>query len=148
MPRAGGRMSKKEREWRRANYRLIEAELRVYPITKALLEEAERDIIEGTSIKEVAVQQGPGDPTAAKALKLTGLTLTEVGRRVGAITKALEVFKRSEELRKVRSIEMKYFEGYYTDQGLALNLGVAESTVRRWRREFIKLVAEYLGWPV
>lgn len=139
----------RDRYLKRANYRLIEEEIRCYQETKKMLEELRDDVIEGTSKVDGPRPEGQaGDPTGTKAIKLTAIALSEAGRRVAAIEKALEQTGRAADPRRLQSIEMKYFQGYYTDQGIANRLGVADSTVRRWRRDFVCLVAEKLGWPV
>lgn len=43
-------------------------------------------------------------------------------------------------------IQLKYIEQRLTDQGIQEELGISEGTYRRWRNEFIGLIAERLGW--
>lgn len=140
---------KRDRYLKRANYRLIEEELRCYKETKKMLEELREDVLDGTNRIEGPRAEGyTGDPTGSKAIKLTGIALTEAGRRVAAIERSFEQIKRAGDPRRLQSLEMKYFGGYYTDRGIAKELGIAESTARRWRKEFVCLVAEKLGWIV
>ena len=138
----------RDRYLKRANYRLIEEEIRCYQETKKMLEELRDDVIEGTNKVDGPRAEGQvGDPTGSKAIKLTAIALSEAGKRVAAIERSFEQIKRGDP-RRSQSLEMKYFGGYYTDRGIAKELGVAESSVRRWRKEFVGLIAEKLGWIV
>jgi RinA family phage transcriptional activator len=138
----------RDRYLKRANYRLIEEEIRCYQETKKMLEELRDDVIEGTNKVDGPRAEGQvGDPTGSKAIKLTAIALSEAGKRVAAIERSFEQIKRGDP-RRSQSLEMKYFGGYYTDRGIARELGIAESTVRRWRKEFVGLIAEKLGWIV
>ena len=138
----------RDRYLKRANYRLIEEEIRCYQETKKMLEELRDDVIEGTNkVDGPRAEWQVGDPTGSKAIKLTAIALSEAGKRVAAIERSFEQIKRGDP-RRSQSLEMKYFGGYYTDRGIARELGIAESTVRRWRKEFVGLIAEKLGWIV
>lgn len=131
----------------KANFRMIEAELYGYHESKKELELMEEEILESTPDKEVAVQNGLGDSTAVKAIKLaSSRDLLEVRRRINAIEKTLFVLQQNET--KLRLLQMKYFERRYTDQGIMAELHIGHNTFYRWRREIVALVGSYLGWRV
>ena len=134
---------------KRANFKMIEAELYCYEESKEQLELLREDIIESTPIQEVNVKTSPGDPTQTKAIKLVNnREIIEMERRLKAIDKAIEVLKTSNEPRKYELLHMKYFERRYTDVGICMELGISERTFYRWRREIIELIANFLGCRV
>lgn len=132
-----------------SNFKMIEAELYCYQESKKELELMEEEILESTAYQEVAVQSGTtGDTTANKALKLvSSREILEVKRRLGAIEKAINILKCGDE-KKLKLLEMKYFERRYTDQGIANELFIDRATFYRWRNEIISLIATYLGCRV
>lgn len=131
---------------KRANFRLIEKELYCYESTKKEYERLRDDIINRTAVPDVPVYMGPGNPTLARAIELQSAVLIETGRRLAAIEQALEIIKR--EPIRWQLVRLKYFEGRLTDQGIMNELHLSERTFRRWRREFIELIAERLGWEI
>ncbi len=131
---------------RQATYRLIEAELRNYHATKRELEEMRADVLEETWAVEVSVETQPGDPTATKGIRLAGLALLEIAKRVKAIETCLEVYQRFRGERRVRAIELLYFDNGWLIEDVAEALGVSGRTIRRWKNEFISLIARELGW--
>ena len=134
---------------KRANFRMIEAELYCYHESKKQLELLREEIIESTPTQEVSVKSGPGDITQSKAIKLVNnREIIEMERRIKAIDKAIEVLKTSSEPRKYELMKMKYFEWKYTDIGISMELSISERTFYRWRREIIELIANFLGCRV
>lgn len=134
---------------KRANFRLIEKELYHYKIRKSELEEMKAAIIESGGQPEIPIDTGPGDPTYAKVAKLqsSGVIL-ETERRIKAIEWALGVVERTQDSARLKLIQMKYFEQRFTDRGTQEELGISERTFYRWRREFIALIADRLGWEI
>lgn len=134
---------------RRANFRMIEAELYCYEESKRQLELLREEIIESTPSQEISVKSSPGDPTQTKAIKLVNnREIIEMERRLKAIDKAIEILKTNNEPRKYELLKMKYFERKYTDIGICMELGISERTFYRWRREIIELIANFLGCRV
>lgn len=134
---------------KRANFKMIEAELYCYEESKKQLELLREEIIESTPIQEFNVKTSPGDPTQVKAIKLVNSReIIEMERRLKAIDKAIEILKTSNEPRKYQLLHMKYFERRYTDVGICMELGISERTFYRWRREIIELIANFLGCRV
>lgn len=134
---------------KRANFKMIEAELYCYHESKKQLELLREEIIESTPQQEVSVKSGPGDPTQTKAIKLVNnREIIEMERRLKAIDKAIEILKTNNESRKYELLKMKYFERRYTDVGICMELGISERSFYRWRREIIELIANFLGCRV
>lgn len=134
---------------KRANFKMIEAELYCYEESKRQLELLREEIIESTPSHEISVKTSPGDPTQTKVIKLVNnREIIEMERRLKAIDKAIEVLKTSNEPRKYQLLHMKYFERRYTDVGICMELGISERTFYRWRREIIELIANFLGCRV
>lgn len=134
---------------KRANFRMIEAELYCYEESKEQLELLRKEIIESTPSQEINVKTGPGDPTQTKVIKLlNSREIIEMERRLKAIDKAIEILKTSNEPKKYKLLHMKYFERRYTDVGICMELGISERTFYRWRREIIELIANFLGCRV
>lgn len=142
----GGAGVDKLKDVKRANFRLIEKELYCYEPTKADYERAREDIFNKTVTPEVPVYTGPGDPTVFRAMALQSSVLIETGRRLAAIEHALEVIKKEPAREKL--VRLKYFEGRLTDEGIMSELHLPERTFRRWRREFVSLIAARLGWEI
>lgn len=134
---------------KRANFKMIEAELYCYHESKKQLELLREEIIESTPSQEISVKSSPGDPTQTKAIKLVNnREIIEMERRLKAIDKAIEILKTNNESRKYELLKMKYFERRYTDIGICMELGISERTFYRWRREIIELIANFLGCRV
>ncbi len=134
---------------KRANFKMIEAELYCYHESKKQLELLREEIIESTPSQEISVKSSPGDPTQTKAIKLVNnREIIEMERRLKAIDKAIEILKTNNESRKYELLKMKYFERRYTDVGICMELGISERSFYRWRREIIELIANFLGCRV
>jgi RinA family phage transcriptional activator len=136
---------------RRANFKLIECELYNYHDTKKEIEELKDDMYNETILPEVAVQSAPGNITQSKALRVcSSKVLREMEERVKAIDYALRVWAvvAQEEPNKLKLVQMKYFERQYTDMGIWKQLNIDDRTFRRWRRDFIQLIADKLGWEI
>ena len=144
-------MTRRDRHIRNANLRLIEAEIRNYHQTVKDLRELEEAIAlpgqgefgNGTRSTE------PGDPTPARAYKMTtSAQLLEIRRRVEAIEYMLRVVKASPEPGRYDLIRLAYWDRRFTVKGICDQLSISERTYYRWRREALQLVAERLGWEV
>lgn len=133
---------------KRANFKAIEAELRYYNKLRQELRAAKDDIIESTPQQEVAAFTGPGNPVLSKVLRLsTSAAILETERRLEAIEYALAMTKRLDNCR-ARLVQLKYFDNKLTDIGIMEELCISYRTFHRWRRDFVTLVAERLGWEV
>ncbi len=134
----------------KSNFKVIEAELYCYHESKRYLEDLREEILEGSATQEVgmAVQSGTtGDTTMNKAIKLTSSReILECERRIRAIEKVLKMLEKDD--KKLRLVQMKYFQRKYTDIGIAMELDISERTFYNWRKEAIRLIAEQLGWKI
>lgn len=145
---------------RRANFRTIEAELYNYHHSRQLLAEylKELDVIADSTVvtmpaDEDRVQSSNylSDIVATRAGELAAMkeytvaVLLETARRLDAIDYMLRRLKVDPEPRKLEAIQKRYFENRFTDEGIQMELGVSERTLRRWRREAIEIVAARLG---
>jgi len=45
-----------------------------------------------------------------------------------------------------RFIELKFWDRRLTNEGIAQELALSESTVRQWRRKFLTQVGVNIGW--
>ena len=139
----------KKRTTQQQNFRLIESELYFFKDTKKSLADMESAIVESSGHSETGIRAGVSNPTAQKAERLlTSLEYLETKRRVEAIEYAVEVFKSCHEPAKIRLIEMRYFERRYTDEGIIGELKVSRPSFFRWKREFIELIANKLGFVI
>ena len=139
----------KKRTTQQQNFRLIESELYFFKDTKKALIEMESAIVESSGHSETGIRAGVSNPTAQKAERLlTSLEYLETKRRVEAIEYAVEVFRRCHEPSKIRLIEMKYFERRYTDEGIISEINVSRSAFYKWKREFVELIANKLGFVI
>jgi RinA family phage transcriptional activator len=139
----------KKRTTHQQNFRLIESELYFFKDTKKELMHMESNIIESSGHSETGIRAGVSNPTAQKAEKLlTSKEYLEVKRRIDAIEYALGVFERCHEPAKMRLVEMKYFERKFTDEGIFGEIGIDRSTFYRWKREFVELIANKLGFVI
>ena len=137
------------RQRRRANFKAIEMELRFYNQLKQQLAVAREDIIESTSFADVPAHTGPGNTVLSKVLQLSSCAaLIETERRIKAIDAALEETANRGEPNRIRLIQMKYFDNKLRDEGIIDELHISKRTLHRWKRDFVLLVAERLGWLV
>lgn len=133
---------------RKAAFKLIESELRFYHQLKQKLEEEREHIIESTPFSDVPIHTGPGNPVLSKVLRLySSAAIVETERRVRAIEHALTVTEQRDP-RRIRFVELKYFENRLTDTGIMMELGISKSAFYRWRSDLVRLIAEQLGWEV
>ncbi len=139
----------KKRTTQQQNFRLIESELYFYKDTKRSLADMESAIVESSGHSETGIRAGISNPTAQKAEKLlTSLEYLETKRRIDAIEYAVEVFRKCQEPAKLKLIEMKYFERRYTDEGIISELNVSRRSFFRWKRDFVELIANKLGFVI
>lgn len=139
----------KDRARKRAAFELIERDVEAYHELKTWLDEERMAIIEASPAVDVPSQTGPGNPTASKAIKLrSSRAILEIERRVEAIEYALSVVARSKEPNWMRLVELKYWDNRLTHAGIASELNISRATFHRWRRKFIELIADRLGWEV
>ena len=133
---------------RRANFKSIEEELRYYHQLQQDLAQYKADIIDATDYAEVPAHTGPGNTVLAKVLRLrSSAAILETERRICAIEYAIQT-TRQHDPDRLRLIELKYFDHRLTDEGIMEQLHVSRDTFYRWRRDFVRLVAERLGWEV
>ena len=138
----------KELQWQ--TFRLIESELRMYHQTKAQLERLREDIIQSADYSnDIPRVDGGGsnsDPTASKTVKLmTSAEILELTRRIGRLNFTIEE-TRARDPHRLELIRLKYWEPGLSDTAIWMRLNVDRDTFYRWRREFVWLVAEKLGW--
>lgn len=138
---------------KKAVFRYVEAELYDYPYTKRDIESIREDIIESGRTLEgfltEALRLGtipcggtPSDPTAHKAIRLlTNRRLKRMEETVAAIERVLARLPAE----KKRLVELKYWDGRYTDKGIIQQLNISERTYYRWRREIVLAVAIEMG---
>lgn len=82
------------------------------------------------------IQNRPGDPTSARALRMmTSAQLMEIRRRVGAIECMIRTLQASPEPGRLELIRLAYWDGRYTVKGICDELSISERTYYRWRRE-------------
>src|SRR5690606_19964831 len=82
----------------------------------------------------------------SKTVKLmTSAEILELSRRIGAIESAIEE-TRARDPHRLELIRLKYWEPGLSDTAIWMRLNVDRDTFYRWRREFVWLVAEKLGW--
>jgi|SRR5690625_2470333 len=148
------------RSLKRANVRMIETELYNYHHSKQLLANSlkELNVIADSTVvtmppDEDRVQSSGylSDIVASRAGELATMrtytiaVLTETARRLDAIDYMLQRLKVDPEPKKIEAIQKRYFENRLTDEGIQMELGISESTLRRWRRSAIEIVASRLG---
>jgi len=139
----------KKRTTQQQNFRLIESELYFYKDTLKSLRDMESAIIDASGHSETGIRSGISNPTGQKAEKLlTSLEYLETKRRIDAIEYAIDIIQRCHDGCKIQLIEMKYFDRKYTDEGIMGELNVSRPTFFRWKREFIELIANKLGFVI
>jgi RinA family phage transcriptional activator len=122
----------------------IEEELKRYPITRLVISEAKRDIIDSThSRDEIGVPLAAGsvsDPTFAKAAKLSSKDIVQMEWICQAIS---DVYSVGNDERKA-ILTLFYFRRLPHYQ-VAEQLGMSESTLWRARQEIIRDIAYRMG---
>lgn len=133
---------------RRANFRMIEAELYSYHESRLELEKLKLDIINQTASGEVVVYTGPGNPTLSKVCSiLLDCEIIEQERRCNAIKKALVKLEQNYP-DAYKLVEHKYFAQTGSDRCIQEKTNISDRTFYRWRRYVISLIAAELGWKV
>lgn len=134
---------------RKEVFRHVEAELYAYPFRKREIERLREEILHPHAPAEENIGGGksnlPGDPTAKKAIRLAShAKLVHMERVADAIE---EAYDRLPEVKK-ELIQVKYWTKpqRLTTVGICGELGISESTYKRWRRQFVGDVAKILGW--
>lgn len=146
-------MSRRERDIRLANLRLIEAEIRHYPETLKELEKLETEIaspgaVPDSIVKPIRIGYGYNDPTPAKAFRImTSQELCELRRRAGAIEYMLRIVRLMPE--RYRLLELTYWSNRkYTVREICEKLNICPGAYRRWKNQALETVAEQLGWKI
>jgi len=129
-------------------FRFVEKELYNYSLNKKLVEnwEAERQsIIEETGGKEniVVDDKKVSNPTLTKTMRLLALE-GKVDRAkwyCKAIEDVLEILEETDK----RLVELKYFQGFLTNEGVARELNISLRDFYRRRKEIIRRVAVRIG---
>jgi RinA family phage transcriptional activator len=137
-----------EQTLRRATFRYVEAELYDYPYTRQNIDSLREDIIDAGVRLEAATLQARVqsnrvyDPTESKGVRLvTNKRLTRMQETVEAIDR---VWARLDEDKR-RLVELKYWDGRYTDKGIAEQLHASMRTYYRWRQGIVYAVAVEMG---
>lgn len=132
---------------KRAVFRYIEAELYDYHQTKKTLEELKLDIIEEGPQPDLLVVNGEknsriSNPTLNKTTRLlTNKRITKMTETIRAIERVCD--RLPEE--KQELVRYKYWDGRWSNQGVADKLNVSLATYYRWRRDVVFGVAIELG---
>lgn len=138
-------------KYRQAMFRALEWEVKLYPETKARLELLRDDIIEAGHVSDGTGRRAAGttsDVTSCKAVRLlTSYQIAETQRRVKAIDRAIAQWTAKDKKARESFIRMLFWN-QLTEMDVAVRVGIGSRTVRRWRRELLLLVANYLGWTV
>lgn len=126
-------------------YRHVEALLYQYPEMVSEIKDIRESIITASAEQpEVyAKASGQSDPTAMMATLLTTHSrLKLLEQATAAIDKVYDSLPPDKQC----LIRLKYWDKRFTDTGIAMNIPVAERTVRRWKKQIIKAIAVELGW--
>jgi RinA family phage transcriptional activator len=137
------------RQYRQAVLNLLEQEVRQFPETVRELDEERENIIQASSPPQDGMPRGRkvSDTTLQRVMQLYNSTeIREMGRRVRAIEQAKNEFCARDPRVRLRFIELKFWDRRLTNDGIALELSIGESTVRLWRKKFLTLVGLNLGW--
>ena len=133
---------------KKAAFCYIEAELYDYHQTKQTLEELKLEIIEEGPQPDLIDLDIPRsknkitNPTLSKSIKLiTNKRITRLAETVRAVDKVL--IRLPEEKRKL--LQLKYWDGRWSDAGVAEQLNVSLATYYRWRKEIVVAVGIELG---
>lgn len=134
-------------------FRHVEAELYAYPYRKREIARLRDEILvpfddkpdDPTVVKGKNSVRQPGDPTGRMATTLAGhAKLMHLERVADAID---EAYNRLPEVKR-ELIRLKYWTRpqRLTTIGICAELGISESTYLRWRKQFVKRIADTLGW--
>jgi len=137
------------RQYRQAVLNLLEQEVRQFPETVRELDEERENIIQASSPPPDGMPRNGkvSDTTLQRVMQLYNSTeIREMGRRVRAIEQAKNEFCARDPRVRLRFIELKFWDRRLTNDGIALELSIGESTVRLWRKKFLTLVGLNLGW--
>lgn len=138
------------KEQQRRTFQLIETEIKLYPMNKERLEKLRLDIIQSAnySLDNPGIRGSlQSDPTLGKTIKLLETAeLIELRERIIAIEQALNETKAYGEPLRLELIRLKYWEQGLSDRAIMTRLNIGHDTFYRWRKEFVWLVAQRLGW--
>jgi RinA family phage transcriptional activator len=125
-------------------FRYIEAEIYDYHETLKEIDLLREEILEGSSHAEASGGRSThkSDPTSAKVSRLLMdrrlQRLEEIATAIGRVYDNLPREKQ-------RLVELKYWDGRYSNAGVAHELHIGEMTFYRWRRQIIQAIARELG---
>lgn len=127
----------------------VESELQAYHETKKEIIRLKNEILYDTPSYHDNIggsrSNQPSDPTASKAVLIVSHRKIEQLER---IVEAIEtIYERLPE-EKQKLIRLKYWSKsrHLTWDGIAMEVGVHRATALRWRDEFVKAVADRIGW--
>jgi RinA family phage transcriptional activator len=123
-------------------YRYVEHELRDYLKTKKELENMKNDITSDSPISQEIRGTNKGDTTANKAIKLScDKKIIEMEKKTNAVEKVYKKLTVQQ-----RAVMEEFWRNRFTNNGLALEIGVNEKTIRRWKRIIVYSVAVELNY--
>lgn len=146
-------MTRTEKELRTANRRVLRAELRNYWVSKKTLEEDIADLCSpGCNYPDNDADQIRGtetsDPTGRKALRLfLAAEIRERRRRIEAMEHVVNRLAAYEP-EKYRLVQLHYWNGLYTPEGVRQQLHIDMRTYQRWHKQILDEMAERLGWVI
>jgi RinA family phage transcriptional activator len=137
------------KQYRQAQLRALEWEVKLYHTTKEELAIVKEDIILATGQHDQGMpkQTEVSDTTGRIALRLlSDPQVREMERRINAIERAKNEFCAKDTEVKLKFVHLRFWNNTLTNEGIALRLGIGTTTVYEWRNKFLLLVGNYLGW--
>ncbi len=129
-----------ERKLKKEEYSFVERKLKDYRTSKQLIEEYERqreEILHSTHRKEAGIPEGEGIgmPTENKAIQMLQLEQKAAMERfwVRAIDDTMMILSPEDK----RLVELRYFDGYLTNAGVARELSISSREYYRRRRKIM-----------
>lgn len=108
--------------------KLIETEIRNYHMTQQ-------------ELKQAAAQGTPAGMSAATRLYLERITH-------GIERAIVQTCAMKDGEQRLRLVELKYWQGGRTDEGIMMELCIGKTTFYRWKKEFIATVGENIGLTI
>lgn len=140
----------KKTELKRTTFKHIESEIYSYHDYKKRIKEVRDEIINGKRDYDENVGQGansvrePGRPTEKMAIMLvTDKKLQHYENVISAVDRAFSLL--NEDQQKV--ISVRYWGDRHLNwEGVAMKCNVHRNTALKYRKQFVNLVANFLGW--
>ena len=122
-----------------------------YTTNKSMLKALEQDIIYGSTPQRDHCYRrgGVSNPTLMKATQLDSDNINRIKQEIEAVDQFVQQLSSSQrriDRKCLQMLNMVYFRSSHSLLYTAIELGISDSTIKRWNTRALESVARHMGW--